>query len=133
MNIFVSHSHKDSKLAAALTESLRTAGLETWNAETDLLPGDNWFDAANKALERSDAIIFLLSEEAVQSPAIRREFEYAITMPKFRGRVLPVVIGTPSKSLPWIVHKLHHLQLPARMKPEDAARRIVSALPVPVS
>ena len=131
-SIFISHSSKDDKLFAALIKSLRSAGVEVWDPAAELYPGDNWLAVTGRAMAQSDAVIFLFSKDAVESQWVRREFEYAITNPKFKNRVLPVFIGSPTKEFPWIARKLQPLQLPARISPELAAKKIVEALPAAV-
>ena len=42
MKVFLSHSHADAPLAARVSEALRRSGLEVWDPDLDLLPGDNW-------------------------------------------------------------------------------------------
>ena len=42
MQVFISHSHSDSPLAARVSRALRKAGLQVWDPEVHLLPGDNW-------------------------------------------------------------------------------------------
>ena len=50
MKVFLSHSHMDAPLAVRVSEALRRNGLEVWNPDLDLLPGDNW--AAEEAQHR---------------------------------------------------------------------------------
>ena len=42
MQVFISYSHSDSPLAARVSKGLRKAGLQVWDPEVNLLPGDNW-------------------------------------------------------------------------------------------
>jgi hypothetical protein len=121
MKVFISHSQQDQKLADSVRERLRTVGHEVWDPEHDLLPGDNWLKKTGRALEQSDAVIFLLSPEGAQSPNILKEIEYTISNRKFKGRILPVVFQSASKSVPWILKKINYMELPTKVSNTDKA------------
>ncbi len=55
MKVFLSHSHTDAPLAARVSKGLEENGLEVWNPDRDLLPGDNWAAEVARALEESPA------------------------------------------------------------------------------
>ena len=42
MQVFISYSHSDSPLAARVSKALRKAGLQVWDPEVNVFPGDNW-------------------------------------------------------------------------------------------
>jgi|SRR5579859_5671367 len=105
MKIFISHSDKDSKLAEALSSELSRPGVNVWLAEKEVLPGDNWSLEVGKALQRADAMVVLLSPAAVESENVRREIAYALSSPKFEGRVVPVVVK-PTEDIPWFLREL---------------------------
>jgi hypothetical protein len=69
------------------------------------LPGENLPLEVGKALQRSDAIVVLLSPDAVESQAVRSEIAYALASPKFEGRVIPVIVK-PTKAIPWFLQTL---------------------------
>ena len=78
MKVFISHSHADAPLAARVSEALRRSGLEVWDTDLDVLPGDNWAAEVARALEESEAMVVLLTQDAINSPYVRREMEYAL-------------------------------------------------------
>ena len=57
MKVFVSHSHADAELAAQVSRALRNKGLDVWDRDLNLLPGDNWAAEVARALEESDAMV----------------------------------------------------------------------------
>ncbi len=69
----------DLEFASALRAELVKRGFEVWNPERDLAPGGNWLKESGRALERADGIVFLLSDRALESPAIQKEIDYALT------------------------------------------------------
>ena len=117
VKVFISHSHADSELAAWVSKSLRNGGLEVFDPDADLLPGDNWAEKVAKALEESEAMVVLLTPDAVNSPYVRREMEYALGGKRYSNRLIPVTVGArerlPSDSVPWIVRQMPWVELEA--------------------
>jgi len=105
MQVFISHSQKDRKLAKELSARLSAAGVMVWLADERVLPGDNLPLEVGKALQRSDAMVVLLSPDAVESRDVRSEIAYALSSPKFEGRVVPVIVK-PTKTIPWLLQTL---------------------------
>ena len=110
MKVFLSHSHADAPLAARISEALRRSGLEVWDPDLDLLPGDNWAAEVGRALEESEAMVVLLTPAAIHSPDVRRNIEYALGARNYSNRLIPVVVGDPgqipAKEIPWIVRRM---------------------------
>lgn len=131
MQIYLSHSDHDKKFAAKLRKELARAGQTVWDPDTEVFPGSNWLMITGGAMADSDAIVFILSNEALRSPWIIREVEYALGTLKFRNRVVSVLLDSGAE-IPWI---LDHLPL---IKPESEsdvaaiARKIVAHLEKPL-
>ena len=132
MQVFISHSHETRALAKELGEALRRVGLESWNHEQEILPGDNWAQKIAQALEESQAMVILLSPDSLDSTMVRREIEYALTKKHFKRRVIPVLVGSeddlPLEKLPWILNHLNVIKLPAYGRQEEGIDRITQAL-----
>ncbi len=92
--------------------ALLQAGLEVWDAEREILPGDNWAKKIAEGLEESDAMVVLLTPDGVRSQAVRREIDYASGEKSFDKRLIPVLVGSPEKfpedSIPWILKRLKY-------------------------
>lgn len=125
MKIFLSYDPKDKKSAKQLSARLSSAGFEVWDSAQELLPGDNWALKLGKALEKSDAMIVLLSPEGVKSPWVRREIEYAVGSPKYKGRLIPVMVR-PTSRIPWVLRRFEVVR--ADRKQVEATERIVNQL-----
>jgi len=125
MKIFLSHTQTDEKWAVALRSALMAAGFVVWNPDTDLLPGANWYLEVGKALERSDAMIVLISPDSVKSQAVLSEIEYALGSPQFRGRLIPVLLR-PTEDIPWILRRLQLVR--ATKDVPETVERIAAAL-----
>src|SRR5690242_14229260 len=114
MKVFLSHARKDAQLARELTEGLRRAGFTVWNAQEEIVPGDNWAKKVGKALDDSELMVILFTPRALESDWLREDIEFAIGSKKFEGRVFSVYVGPASKAgkdMPWILLKLPHRQV----------------------
>ena len=124
MKIFLSHSMSDRPLARNIAQGLVDLGFVVWFDEWDLQPGENWAKAVGKALESADAMVVLVTPDSMQTWQ-REEIQYALTTPRFEGRLIPVIVkSTPD--IPWILETLNVVR-PGRSA-ADTARRIADAL-----
>lgn len=71
--VFVSYSSVDEALARTLELKLRHFRLRAWFAPARLEIGDDFIDEIANAIPRVRAGVFLLSQEAMASPWVRRE------------------------------------------------------------
>ncbi|MBC8117299.1 MAG: toll/interleukin-1 receptor domain-containing protein [Candidatus Saccharimonas sp.] len=124
MKVFLSHSKSDKTLAREIAQGLVDQGFDVWFDEWFLQPGGNWAKAVGKALESADAMVVLVSPDSMQSWQ-REDIHYALTTPRFEGRLIPVIVkSTPD--IPWILETLNVVR-PGRTGAETA-RRIADAL-----
>lgn len=121
MRVVLSYTHSDSAIAAKVRDALTHAGFEVWDPELQARGGDNFALEIGRALERADALVVLVSPEAMQSDWIRWEIEHALGNPRFEGRLIPVELR-PTEELPWILRRFQVL------KYEGGTRPIVDAL-----
>jgi len=132
MKVFISHSHETKALAKKVSEALKRAGLDDWNDEQEILPGDNWAEKIGQALESSEAMVVLLTPEVLNSPTVLRDIEYALGRKTFNKRLIPVLVGSeeniPLQKLPWILKRLNMIKLPAYGRQEESIDRITQAL-----
>jgi hypothetical protein len=92
--VFVSHSHLDDDFTARLVADLRAAGAQVWVDMADIKHG-SFIERINEALDVSDWLVLVLTNAALQSPAVRMEVNAAINRSLFnriRG-VIPFVAG----------------------------------------
>ncbi len=125
LRVFLSYAKRDDKPAKALRAELEKGGFEVWDPSTRLTPGDNWALEQGKALEDAEAIVILLSPAALTSEHVQREIEYALAEPRFKGRLIPVVV-LPVKEIPWILETLRVLRIDD--DPQRGSRRVLEAL-----
>jgi hypothetical protein len=125
MKVFLSCATVDNKWAKQLRERLAHAGLEVWDPNREVLPGQDWSGKISGALRDSDAMVVLVSPQAAESDSVRREIEYALGSPRYAHRLIPVVIR-PTRKLPWILEQ--RKMVPLNNNIERAAREIVKRL-----
>src|SRR5437899_12700419 len=103
--IFLSHAQSDRRLAKILAKDLSAAGLEVWFDAEEVPPGHNCAREAANALEKSDAMVVIVSPAAARSTWVRREVEFALGSPRYAGRLIPVV-AKPTDEMAWILNRL---------------------------
>lgn len=106
MQVFISHSWKDSSLAKRLANVLEASGFRVWDVSRNLLPGDNWAKSVAQALDESQAMVVLLTPESIHSPWVKSEIEHALGHSTYAKRLIPVLVGAAENEIPWILRKL---------------------------
>jgi hypothetical protein len=71
--VFISHVEEDEHMAAALAQGLEDAGLSAWYYERDGLPGVSYLLQIAKAIESCEALVVVISKEAVRSEQMTSE------------------------------------------------------------
>jgi len=124
LRVFISYSHRDRKAAQRVAETIRSEGYEAWWDE-DIRPGANWAEETAEALNRSQAIVILISPDFMESDYAQKEINFALSGEKFNRRVIPVLLK-PTAQLPWIFQRLNVID--ASRNIDQAAHRVVDAL-----
>ena len=105
MQVFLSYARSDEKFARELSSELTKHGLAVWLDEEQVLPGDNLHQCVADALKKSNAMVVLLSPEAMKSEFVRSEINYALGNPKYEHRLFPVEVR-PTEDVPWFLREL---------------------------
>jgi hypothetical protein len=122
--VFISHSRHDRKAAERVAKVIRDEGYDAWWDE-EIRPGSNWAEGIAEALNRSQAIVMLISPDFIKSDWAQKEIEYALSGEKFNRRVIPVLLK-PTAQFPWILDRLNVIDASGDF--DKAARQIVKAL-----
>ncbi len=132
MKVFISYSQKDEALASRVVASLEEAGLDAWFSKREIMPGDNWADKIAHGLRESDAMVVLLTPNALESDSQRWDIDYALSQRPFKRRLIPVLVGDsddfPSDRIPWIFSHLQTIKLSENAKNEDQLKQLVKVL-----
>ncbi len=99
MNIFISHSSTDFKVAEEVCNLLEGKGHKCFLAPRDIRSGYEYAEEIMNGIESSDVMLILMSKAANQSPHVLREVERAV-----------------SKYIPLIVYKLEEVELSKSME-----------------
>jgi hypothetical protein len=132
MKVFINYSHKDTELAKQLAARLKDAGLEAWFDKWEILPGDNWAEKTSEGLKESDAMVVLLTPNALESDAVQNNISYALGDESFSQRLVPVMVGdvesVAADRIPWILKKLKPVSLGKDQAKDAGFAEIVKAL-----
>jgi hypothetical protein len=132
MKVFISYSHKDEALARQVVMFLENAGLNAWYDKREIMPGDNWAEKVAEGLKECDAMVVLLSPDALESDHVRWDISYALGEKAYSRRLVTVLVGDPQEfskdGFPWILRRLKVVPLPERDNNEDGLRQIAQAL-----
>jgi hypothetical protein len=124
MKVFLSYAEPDRQWAGEVARHLVDAKLTVEDPALEVLPGDNWADKFSQALEKSDAVVVLLSPDSTQSSRIRHEIQYALGSPQFKDRLIPVLVRE-TRGYPWILNELNIIE---PHDPAEAAEQIIARL-----
>ncbi|WP_163667095.1 toll/interleukin-1 receptor domain-containing protein [Adonisia turfae] len=79
LQIFLAHAHEDKTEVMKLYKRLQQQGYKPWMDKKDLLGGQRWDDAIQKAINGSDIFIACLSKRSVEKRGyVQREFKMAL-------------------------------------------------------
>lgn len=89
--IFLSHSHKDAKLAKSLKDDLETRfPISVFVAHQDLTPSDEWQVEIGRMLRRCDAFVALVTRSFQRSDWTDQETGLALA---FRKVIVPIGVA----------------------------------------
>ncbi len=94
--VFISYARQNKPDVEQLAEHLRVLGCEIWH-DSSLHGGQDWWNEILRRIADCDTFIAIISREALNSTACRREFDWADLLEK---PVLPVAVESPPKALP---------------------------------
>lgn len=122
--IFLSYAQTDRHLAEMLAKDLTAAGFTVWS-DQEIMPGGNWARQVAEALDESEAMVVIVSPAAAKSESVRREIEFALTSPRYAGRLIPVV-AKPTSQMPWILDRLRPVSV--KKDASGISRQVIEAL-----
>ncbi|MFW6135403.1 MAG: TIR domain-containing protein [Chloroflexota bacterium] len=77
-DVFISYSNKDKPVADAVVAGLENEGIRCWVAPRDVIPGTSWGDAIVDAIEASQIMVVILSQNSNRSRQVISEVERAV-------------------------------------------------------
>ncbi len=132
MKVFISYSSKDEALATRIVASLEAAGLDAWYSKREIMPGDNWAEKIANGLKESNAMVVLVTPDALESDAVQSSISYALSERAFNKRLIPVIVGDSADfakdRIPWIFNRLKTIKLSKDGKNDEQFKQIVQVL-----
>jgi len=127
MQIFLTSAEADHQIATALARCLSKTGHRVIYPNEFLGEGDNWTLRIGQALEKSDAMIAVVSSRSRNSELFKHEVDFALGSEGFEGRLISVLVGRP-RPFPWILKKLPVVRYNSRAENVDEVTAKVSNL-----
>ena len=97
-SIFVSYSSEDRPFAVGLTKALQKSGANVWIDQLAIGLGENWDNAIEEALEKSETFMLILSPTSVESQNVQDEVSIAINTDK---KFVPILIKECDLPMRW--------------------------------
>lgn len=100
MNLFISHSNKDSDLALKIAQELSRFGVQAWVYEKEISAGEGIISKVEPALENADYVLVILSKAALHSGWVRRETHARLMSDLAAGEESIILILTDDVPVP---------------------------------
>src|SRR5687767_8891367 len=91
MKVYLSYAPADRELAQKIARRLLGDDHEVFDPAVEVLPGDNWGQVIGDALASCQAMVVLLSPEAMDSPNVVHDIQFALGSLNYEWRVIPVL------------------------------------------
>jgi formylglycine-generating enzyme required for sulfatase activity len=126
--LFVSHSSQDNDWCRPFVAALTSAdpSLDVWYDEHGLSGGSAWVQTLQQELQSRDVIVLVLTPDALASQWVQEEMQLALAT---RRTILPVM-HKPSNLSGFLLTR-QWVDV-VDLSPEDAARKVLTALNSPV-
>lgn len=73
VDLFISHTAQDARIAEQLAIALEQAGFSTWYYERDSVPGPSYLLQTGQAIEQCRAVLLIISPGSMQSHQVTKE------------------------------------------------------------
>jgi hypothetical protein len=94
--VFISYVAADRELATKLRADLEATGADPWQFDHSAIPGTDAWDVILNRISESDYFLVLLSQQALQSQAVREEIDHAhysrLNGPERRPNSIPLIL-----------------------------------------
>jgi len=97
-SIFLSYSSDDRPFALGFAKELQDLGVNVWIDQLGIKLGQNWDNAIEEALEKSDTFLLLISPTSIASQNVQDEVSIAINAEK---KLVPILIKKCDLPMRW--------------------------------
>jgi hypothetical protein len=120
-DVFLSYSWKDAPWVDEFVDTLRQSGVRPWSPHGNVAPGENLVDRIEGALRNSPTLVFILTQNSLESPWTFFEMGAAIGGNK---RIIPVLADEAAK-VPLMLAQIQFLR---ERSPSRAAERVAAVI-----
>ena len=92
-SVFISYSRKDKDFVRKLNDSLDSSEIEAWVDWEGIPPSSDWMDEIARAIQGSDAFLFVISPDSLASKVCGEELELGI---KYNKKLIPILHRDPT-------------------------------------
>jgi WD40 repeat protein len=125
-DVFVSYSRRDGEFVGHLVESMTDQGKDVWVDTEGIADADVFPEAIKRAIEGSDAFLFVITPDSVHSRYCENEVEYARDLQK---RIVPVLRNPVADSdLPAEIRDRNWIPFTEDAEFDPALGRLLTAL-----
>ncbi len=126
MSIFISYSRRDADFVRRLHLALEARQRDTWVDWEGIPPSAEWMREIEAAIDAAEAVVFVISPDAVASAVCLRELAHAEAQNK---RLLPVVCrDTDAAAVPLALARLNWVRFDDRDGFDDAVCTLLQAV-----
>jgi WD40 repeat protein len=93
-SVFISYSRKDKEFVGRLNDSLDSNGVGAWVDWEGIPLSSDWMDEITRAIEGSDAFLFVISPDSLASKVCKEELELGL---KYNKKLVPILHRDPEK------------------------------------
>ncbi len=86
--LFISYARSNEATAVMLRDTLSNWGHQTWMDINNIPPGAAWADEIQKGLEWSDAVVAVMTKEAIASENVKNEWDWCLVYRHKLGKIL---------------------------------------------
>ncbi len=86
--LFISYARSDEAYAGVLLDTLTRWGHETWMDIHNIAPGAAWADEIQKGLQWADAVVAVMTNEALASENVKNEWDWCLVYRHKLGKAL---------------------------------------------
>jgi hypothetical protein len=102
--LFFSYGRADSAFVLKLAKDLRSADIDLWVDQLDIVPGDRWDRAIETALAAAPSLLVVLSPDSVNSQNVMDEVSLGFDEGK---RIIPILLRPCN--VPFRLRRLQHV------------------------
>ena len=134
-DVFLSHATPDKPVVEELAKLLKKSGFEPWLDKWNLIPGEPWQEAIEKALEDCAACAVCLGPSGTgpwQNEEMRAAIDRRVSDQSRQFRVIPVLLpraerGEPSR-LPAFLRATTWVEFRSTLDDEKALHRLIAGI-----